>query len=266
MSRPTITGPIYLSGPIAHRDPAREAELRAAFAPAAAELRRCGYEVFDPVEHTQQLWRQFGGTEETFARAVERDFHGERTVRDCYLTHDIRRLVDCAAIVLLPGWPSSRGATLEALVARQTGKALYIWSSNPTPDLRLARFKPTLASLARLHAETENLAEPITTTAPAQLAAVTILAEADRLVATDRQADYGHPLDNFTNIAVLWNAYTTAIKRDRLEPEDVAHMMVLLKLAREAHKPKRDNRVDGAGYFKVADLIHEERARRATKI
>ena len=31
-------------------------------------------------------------------------------------------------------------------------------------------------------------------------------------------------------------------------------MMVAVKLSREAGKPKRDNRVDGAGYLECADM------------
>jgi hypothetical protein len=38
--------------------------------------------------------------------------------------------------------------------------------------------------------------------------------------------------------------------------------MDLLKVAREAHQPKRDNRVDGPGYWKCLDLILAERERR----
>ena len=47
-----------------------------------------------------------------------------------------------------------------------------------------------------------------------------------------------------------------------LRPEDVAMMMMLVKVAREAHAPKRDNRVDGAGYWQCLDLLIEERKRR----
>lgn len=86
-----------------------------------------------------------------------------------------------------------------------------------------------------------------------------ILADADRLVAEDRNADYGHPLDDFEKVVgmarALWG-------RGPETPEEHAIYMVFVKLAREANRPKRDNRVDGAGYLKTLDMIHAERARR----
>ena len=44
--------------------------------------------------------------------------------------------------------------------------------------------------------------------------------------------------------------------------EQAALCMVAVKISRECHRPKRDNRVDGAGYFKVLDMIINERERR----
>lgn len=85
-----------------------------------------------------------------------------------------------------------------------------------------------------------------------------ILAEADRLVSEDRDADYGHPFDNFVRIANLWSA----ILGVGVSAEEAALCMVAVKISRELNSPKRDNRADGAGYFKALDMIVEERARR----
>ena len=38
-----------------------------------------------------------------------------------YMRQDLRRLLDCHTIALLPGWDRSRGATLELFVATQLG-------------------------------------------------------------------------------------------------------------------------------------------------
>ena len=88
----------------------------------------------------------------------------------------------------------------------------------------------------------------------------TILQEAQRLVCGERNKDYGHPLDDFGKVSgmamALWG-------RGPQTPEEHALYMVLVKIAREVNNPKRDNRVDGAGYFATLDMIHAERERRA---
>lgn len=87
----------------------------------------------------------------------------------------------------------------------------------------------------------------------------TILGEADRIVSTHRNQDYGHPLDDFGKVVgmalALWG-------RGPETEEEHAIYMIFVKLAREANLPKRDNRVDGAGYFKTLDMVIEERGRR----
>jgi hypothetical protein len=47
----------------------------------------------------------------------------------CYLRGDLAALLDCDAILMLPGWESSHGARLELTVASAVG--LRVWWSVP---------------------------------------------------------------------------------------------------------------------------------------
>lgn len=55
-------------------------------------------------------------------------------------------------------------------------------------------------------------------------------------------------------MAKIWGA----ILDITVKPEDVPLMMIAYKIVREVNKPKRDNRVDMAGYAKVLDIFHNE--------
>lgn len=87
----------------------------------------------------------------------------------------------------------------------------------------------------------------------------TILQEADSVVNGDRQDDYGAPEDNLANIAQGWNGYLSAVSSRPLDGRDVGNMMAILKAIRDANRPKRDNLVDGAGYFECADRCEIKR-------
>lgn len=71
-----------------------------------------------------------------------------------------------------------------------------------------------------------------------------VLGEAMAAVLTDRETSYGTPESNFGLIADLWTAY----KGVDFRPDEVAAMMILLKLARHKSAKKFDNPVDIAGY------------------
>lgn len=96
---------LYLAGPMSGiKDlnfPAFNAE--------AARLRALGYEVTNPAEVN-------GGAAELVATAnmtaEERAEHWRHCMR-----RDIPLLLTCDAVALLPGWQSSRGATLEVHIA-----------------------------------------------------------------------------------------------------------------------------------------------------
>lgn len=82
--------------------------------------------------------------------------------------------------------------------------------------------------------------------------------EAQRLVYGARGADYGHPLDDYTRTAALWSP----ILGIPVTAEQAILCMIQVKVSREVNRPKRDNRVDMAGYAECLDRVHDERKRR----
>ena len=72
-----------------------------------------------------------------------------------------------------------------------------------------------------------------------------VLQTAELLVMGDRNKDYASPADNFKQTADLWSVYLGM----RMEPHDVAVLMILVKVARLTSSPmKMDNWIDIAGY------------------
>lgn len=74
-----------------------------------------------------------------------------------------------------------------------------------------------------------------------------ILDEAKRIINGERQDQYGSPEDSFRLIGEYWGVYLGL----EMTAKDVAVMMVLFKLARQANQHKRDNLVDAAGYLGI---------------
>jgi len=87
------------------------------------------------------------------------------------------------------------------------------------------------------------------------------LLEAERLVHGDRNASYGHPLDDFTRTAKMWSA----ILGIEVRPEQIGLCMIAVKLSRECHAPKRDNLVDIAGYAETVEWLKHEAWRRSVQ-
>lgn len=110
-------------------------------------------------------------------------------------------------------------------------------------------------------ARPESPEEP---TSPDQTAAadihprgLSLMDEAFKTINGERQDAYGNPEDTFGIIAGFWQTYLKgrgmAVEVNSL---DVAHMMCLLKIARETGgKGKRDNIVDLLGYAAIAGCI-----------
>jgi len=92
-----------------------------------------------------------------------------------------------------------------------------------------------------------------------------VLLDAHKIINGERQNVYGNPEDSFALIARYWQTYL-AVRVDEIERErsdggctkffeitasDVALMMVLFKIAREANQHKLDNIVDASGYLGI---------------
>ncbi len=86
---------------------------------------------------------------------------------------------------------------------------------------------------------------------------MSILEEALTLTSGDRRRDYDEAAPNHERIAGAWNWYLAARKDPNapISALDAASMMILLKIARSCHTPKRDNYVDIAGYARCAAEI-----------
>lgn len=87
-----------------------------AFHREAARLRAEGFDVVNPAEIN-------GGADELVTMAGMDGLQLAAHWRAC-MRNDIAHLVTCDAIVMLPGWERSRGATLEHHIARSLGIAV----------------------------------------------------------------------------------------------------------------------------------------------
>lgn len=68
------------------------------------------------------------------------------------------------------------------------------------------------------------------------------------VVTGDRQESYGNPKADFEGIALIWSGILNQKLQQPIRAEEVALMMIGLKLRREAHKHKDDNIIDMHGY------------------
>ena len=93
--------------------------------------------------------------------------------------------------------------------------------------------------------------------------APTMLEQADAIISGDRQRDYGDKLQNFSQIAMLWQGTlaTVLAPNAAITPELVAMCMIQVKLARLAKSPDHfDSLMDVAGYAGCMSILQDERA------
>ena len=137
-----------------------------------------------------------------------------------FLKRDLTAMLTCDSIHALDGWERSRGASLEVYVGRELG-------------LRRCDSGGALVPWDG-----------------------SVLVEAERLINGPRQKDYGHPAEDFQRTGRIWGAI---LGIQDVPPERVALCLVGVKISREVNAPKRDNRVDGPGYWGCLDLIEQRK-------
>jgi len=89
-----------------------------------------------------------------------------------------------------------------------------------------------------------------------------LLTNADATIHGPREAEYGSKLQNFTQIAMLFQGTlaTKLLPDARITPEDVALLMMQVKIARLAKSPDhKDSILDLAGYAGCYDELQLQR-------
>ena len=96
-----------------------------------------------------------------------------------------------------------------------------------------------------------ELLEAVGKRAPPARPGPSILLEADALIHGERAASYGPVADNWGRTVDIFRALTGI----ELTVQQGLVFMVAVKLAREIHKPKRDNIRDALGYLALYDEV-----------
>jgi translation initiation factor 2 alpha subunit (eIF-2alpha) len=75
--------------------------------------------------------------------------------------------------------------------------------------------------------------------------------QAAETIGHDRTEDYGDPRKSFARIAKMWSAIADC----EISPQQVAHMMIALKISRLQQQPDHlDSLIDIVGYARCAVL------------
>jgi hypothetical protein len=91
-------------------------------------------------------------------------------------------------------------------------------------------------------------------------ARTSVLLEAQGLVHGARNVAYGPPIRDYTRTAGMVSAMLAHKLKEPLTAEDLICVMICVKLSRQQNAPKRDNAVDGAGYFECLQWVIDSRA------
>lgn len=90
---------------------------------------------------------------------------------------------------------------------------------------------------------------------------MSILDEAKALCYGDRNAEYGHPAQDYAKVAAFW----TVILGTPVSPQQAILCMIAMKMARAMYRPKRDTVVDIAGYADCLQRTVEYEAEQAAE-
>ncbi|MEM7311341.1 MAG: DUF4406 domain-containing protein [Planctomycetota bacterium] len=123
---------LYVSGPMR----GRRLYNFPAFFKAAINLRLAGNEVINPAEKDMAAGLD-----------PSRPLDDQGFDLGVWLRRDFQDVLDCDAIVLLPGWEQSKGACAERVVAQMAGKKIYYYEPDTPGFLRLVKpaCEPTIS-------------------------------------------------------------------------------------------------------------------------
>lgn len=211
---------VYLACPLSHENPEVERLRVRAVCEAHNKLlkQHPDWSIWNPLANNYQT-AMLGGLPGTHEFWVE--------------TQDLPwlREADILVVLTLPGWKESTGVTAEIKEAERLGKRVEYFV-----DQRLV----TSETLHALHRATvgHQLGD--------------CLDEAKQTICGERQDQYGNPEDSFAVIAIFWSIYLAAKLKEDISRDDVAMLMILMKVAREMNTPKRDNMVDICRYASIS--------------
>lgn len=116
---------VYISGPISAKIEGTTAEQRKERFMLCEQwiLLHTRMEPINPLKVQACPDHSCGGAANNLIQGVD-DAHPDHSW-ECWMRHDIKALLDCQAIVLLPGWDQSPGATMECDIARTLGMIPY---------------------------------------------------------------------------------------------------------------------------------------------
>lgn len=212
-----------------------------------------------------EVWK--AGAAALCPHANTRGYYQDECPSKVWLGGYLEVLSRCDAMILVEGWQGSEGTKAEVELAKERNIPIFsniselrewlgffeavfpvkVWNTVPNKNNRVYPKDPTKSNVRILAGKIKPL--------------LSVCEEAHKLTDNskgDRGAAYGHPLDDYTRSTGAFNSLTGF----NLKPEHGILFMLCVKMSREQNCPKRDNRVDGAGYWECLDKVHTERERR----